>query len=78
VKTKFSAICEQVAAKGVPVVVTRRGKPLVRIEAIRGALAKPKGVWDRRAEYLKASGPLEEDFVLPAREKQTWRDLLDD
>jgi len=77
-KTKFSEICEQVATKGAPVVVTRRGKPLVRIEAIRRAQAKPKGVWDRRAEYLKANGPLKEDFMLPPREKQTWRHPLDD
>jgi len=77
-KTKLSAICAQVATKGAPVVVTRWGKPLVRIEAIRSALAKPNGVWDRRAQYLKVNGPLEEDFMLPRREKQTWRHPLDD
>lgn len=77
-KTKFSEICDEVATKGLAVVVTRRGKPLVRIEPIRNARARPKGVWDRRADYVKAHGPLTEDFALPPREKQSWRNPLDE
>lgn len=77
-KTKLSEICAEVAAKGVSVLVTRRGKPLVRIEPIRPDKAKARGIWDRRAALIKARGPLTESFTLPARSKQTWRDPLAD
>ena len=77
-KTKFSAICDQVATRGLPVVVTRRGKPLVRIVPIHPAGVKPKSVWDNRADYVKINGPLTGNFALPRREKQTWRNPLGD
>jgi prevent-host-death family protein len=77
-KTKFSEICDRVAAGGVPVVVTRRGKPLVKIEPIPAASAEPVSVWDRRAEYEKRNGRLAEDFTLPSRAKQTWQTPLGD
>ncbi len=76
-KTKFSEICTRVAASRVAVVVTRRGKPLVRIEPIRSTRARRKSVWDYRIEYEKAHGPLSEDLTLPRREEQTWRDPID-
>jgi prevent-host-death family protein len=77
-KTKFSEICERVAANGVAVVVTRRGKPLVTIEPISVPKARPSSVWDRRAVLEKKHGRFTEDFTLPPREKQTWRNPLDD
>lgn len=77
-KTKFSEICERVAAKGEAILVTRRGKPLVKIGPISESEAKPASVWERRAEYEKRHGPLTEEFSLPRREKQTWRSPLDD
>jgi prevent-host-death family protein len=77
-KTKFSAICDRVAAQGVAVVVTRRGKPIVKIEPIPAAKARPVSVWDRRAEYEKQHGRFPEDFALPPRAKQSWRNPLDD
>lgn len=77
-KTKFSEICETVAAKGTAVVVTRRGRPLVRIEPIRHTKTRPKGTWDYRADYVRTHGPLTEEFTLPARERQTWRNPLED
>lgn len=77
-KTKLSEICAEVAAKGVSVLVTRRGKPLVRIEPIRPDKTKARGIWDRRAALIKSRGPLAEDFTLPPRAKQTWRNPLAD
>jgi prevent-host-death family protein len=76
-KTKLSEICTQVAANGQPVVLTRRGKPLVRIEAIRQPKGKTKTVWDRRVEYEKKHGALTEEFTLPEKEKQTWLNPLE-
>jgi prevent-host-death family protein len=77
-KTKFSEICERVAAKGMTVVVTRRGKPLVKIEPISADQAKPASVWERRAAFEKKHGRFTEDFTVPPRQKQTWRNPLDD
>ena len=77
-KTKFSEICARVAAGGQAVLVTRRGKPLVRIEPAQAANTRRKSVWDRRAAYEKKHGPLTEPFDLPTREKQSWRNPLDD
>ena len=72
-KTKFSELCQQVAAKREPVVVTRRGKPLVKIEPVRRARSKTLSVWDLRARHVREHGPMTEDFTLPKRGKQTWR-----
>ena len=77
-KTKFSEICERVAAKGVAVVVTRRGKPLVTIEPIPVAKGRPASVWDRRADFEKKHGRIAEDFALPPRERQPWRNPVED
>ena len=76
-KTKFSEICGRVAAKGESVLVTRRGKPLVKIEPIPESESTAPSVWDRRAYHVKKQGRLTEDFTLPAREKQAWRDPFD-
>jgi prevent-host-death family protein len=77
-KTRFSEICERVAAKGEAVLVTRRGKPLVRIEPVPPDDANAASVWDRRAAYIRNHGLLTEDFTPPARRKQTWRNPLDE
>ncbi len=77
-KTTFSEICERVATTGVAVVVTRRGKPLVTIQPIPVPKGRPVSVWDRRADFEKKNGRFTEDFSLPKREKQTWRDPLGD
>jgi prevent-host-death family protein len=77
-KTKFSEICERVATRGVGVVVTRRGKPLVTIEPIPSAKGRPASVWDRRADLEKQRERFTEDFTLPPRERQTWRNPFDD
>lgn len=74
-KTKLSEICRDVATSGRAVVVTFRGKPMVRIEAVAGS-RKSESVWDRRAAYLKQNGPLKVDFDLPKRGQQKWRDPL--
>ena len=76
-KTKFSEICERVATQGVAVLVTRRGKPLVKIEPIPTAKVKPVSVWDHRAEFEKKHGRFTQNFTLPPRQKQTWRNPLE-
>jgi prevent-host-death family protein len=75
-KTKFSEICERVAAKGEAVLVTRRGKPLVTIEPVRDE-SMGASVWDRRVAYLRKHGRWTEDFPIPSRGRQAWRNPLD-
>jgi prevent-host-death family protein len=75
-KTKLSEICERVAAQGVSVMVTRRGKPLVTIEPMKPAKSGRKSVWDRRAAYEKKHGPFTDPFELPCKEKPSWRNPL--
>ena len=75
-KTRLSEICERVATGKLPVIVTRRGKPLVRIEPVEPGTARRKSVWDRRVDYERKHGKLVEDFDLPPKEKQSWRNPL--
>ena len=77
-KTRFSEICERVAASRAAVVVTRRGKPLVRIEPVGKDKNKLCSVWERRARYEKKHGRLTEDLELQAKERQVWRNPFDD
>ena len=57
-KAKLSEICEQVASTRESIVVTRRGKPLVRILPMEVA---PESVLERRNRYLKTLGRQECD-----------------
>jgi prevent-host-death family protein len=75
-RTKFSEICEQVAASREPIVVTRRGRPLVKIGPVSEGAPRTSSIWDRRAKYERRHGQLTEDFVPPSRQKQTWRNPL--
>lgn len=76
-KIKLSELCEQVAKRREPVLITRRGRPLVVIEPV-GAGKGKSSVWDERAAWEKKHGPIEEDFELPKRTRQTWRNPLED
>lgn len=58
-------------------IVTRRGAPLVRIEPVRNRKSKQRSIWGLRADYVKEHGPLTEDFCLPVRQKQDWRNPLE-
>jgi len=59
-KTKFSELCEQVATTGREIVVTRRGKSLVRIAPVAEDTGHdsraPAGVLDRLRENEAAYG----------------------
>ena len=64
VKAKLSEICEEVARSKEPVVITRRGQPLVRIDPIRMQIVSE--IWDAATVYRKVTRPTE-DLELPAR-----------
>ena len=74
-KTRLSEICEEVSRSGVGVIVTRRGKPLVRIDPV----AEDRlSVWEERAEYIARRGRLKEEFKLPQRSRELPSSPLDD
>ena len=70
-KTKLSDICDEVARTGLPVLVTRRGTALVRIEPVQEQRLSVK---ERLAQYKVKHGPTEpadpEEFELPARSRE--------
>ena len=74
-KAKLSEICEQVARSGESVVVTRRGKPLVKIEP---AEVDRSSVWEDRAEYIAHRGKIKEEFDLPERSREVPASPLDE
>lgn len=65
VKNRFSEVCDDVATKGVPCVVTRRGKPLVKIIPIE---EEKESVWSTVAESQAKYGKIKEELELPTRE----------
>ncbi|MEO8427479.1 MAG: type II toxin-antitoxin system Phd/YefM family antitoxin [Verrucomicrobiota bacterium] len=77
-KTKLSELCEQVAKRREAVVITRRGRPLVRIEPVGPGNGMSSSVWESRDAWEKKHGSMREDFELPARARQTWRNPLKD
>ncbi|MBN1270120.1 MAG: type II toxin-antitoxin system Phd/YefM family antitoxin [Kiritimatiellae bacterium] len=55
-KTRLSEICDEVAESREPVVVTKRGTPLVRIDPVEAA---PMTIKERRAAYMAEHGKKE-------------------
>lgn len=48
IKTRLSEVCDEVARTGEPVLVTRRGKPFVRIAPLESSDETPSAVWEAR------------------------------
>ena len=67
VKNKLSEICEDVASRGDPLVVTRHGKPLVKIVPYTEE-ENSSSVWDSVSECQAKYGSLQDDFELPPRD----------
>jgi len=67
IKTKLSQICEDVARTNEEVLVTKRGRPFVRIVPLSRKGAGGSEVWEARERY---AGQLQkcEELTLPERE----------
>lgn len=61
IKTRLSQVCEEVAATGECVLVTKRGKPFVRIDPLTPAHSSHSAVWETRERYL-AGQEIEEEL----------------
>ena len=74
-KTRLSELCERVASTGESIVITRRGKPLVRIDPIDRDVPC---VWDDRERYIADKGRFREEFELPERSREMPADELEE
>ena len=74
-KTRLSEICDEVSRSGDSVVITRRGKPLVRIDPVED---DKFSVWEDRAEYIARKGRMKHEFDLPSRGPELPASPLDD
>jgi prevent-host-death family protein len=74
-KTRLSEICDEVSRSGDSVVITRRGKPLVRIDPVED---DKFSVWEDRAEYIARKGRMKHEFDLPPRSPELPAAPLDD
>ncbi len=84
-KTKLSEICQKVAETGEVYTITKRGKPVVKIVAIKSESDpahefRHLSIWEARAAMEKKYGPLTEDFELAPREMdpESYKNPLDD
>ena len=77
-RTKLSELCEEVVATGEPCIITRRGEPLVRLEAVHDPRVTRESIWVKRDRHLREHGTLasETEFELPAPVSTSWRDPL--
>jgi prevent-host-death family protein len=75
-KNRLSEICNQVSKTGEPCVISRRGKPVVKLVPVEDDRASAS-VWDTVEESRARYGALDEDFILPQRSELQREDPLD-
>ncbi len=73
VKNKLSELCEDVSSGGDTLIVTRHGKPLVRIVPYHTPDSR-QSVWGTVAECQAKYGPITEELDLPDRNVATNRE----
>ena len=77
-KTRFSELCDEVAKSGKNLVVTKRGKPLVKIVPVESPKKKKGSEIGRlHREYVRKHGPWEDVFELPKRVPADYSNPLD-
>lgn len=75
-KTHFSDICEKVSRTGEPILITKRGVPIVRIDPISPD-KRISNVWSARKNFIKKHGAIDEDIEIPNRSIDKFRDPLE-
>ena len=76
-KNRLSELCNKVTETGEPCVISRRGKPIVKLVPIEG-LDEPSSVWGTVEESQAKYGPLRDDFELPERSSEMRPSPLDE
>ncbi len=77
VKTKISEICETVKETREPVLITKRGIPMVRIIPIENP-EKESNIWNLRKKFIDNNGLFTEELPLPSRKADILINPLDD
>jgi len=75
-KNRLSEICNQVSKTGQPCVISRRGKPVVKLVPVDSE-EDVASVWDTVEESRARYGELDEDFDAPERSAQQRTQPLD-
>lgn len=75
-KNRLSEICNQVSETGQPCVISRRGKPVVKLVPIEEECVSAS-VWDTVEEAQARYGALDDDFILPQRSEVSRETPLD-
>ncbi len=61
----------------IPVLITKRGIPMVRIIPIEGP-EKESNIWNIRQKFVETNGLITEELPLPSRKVETIINPLDD
>jgi prevent-host-death family protein len=70
-KTRFSEICEKVFNSREPVLITKRGVPIVKILPVTFNENQKSDIWEVREGYLQKYGEPDKDIEIPKREAET-------
>ena len=73
-KAKCLAVMDEVAATGEPVLITKRGKPVVRVAAPEGSELKKKSIFGR----LRHMGVIHGDIVSSEFSDEEWERMADE
>jgi len=65
-KNRLSELCNKVTESGEPCIISRRGKPIVKLVPIEDS-EESQSVWDTVEEAQAKYGPLDEEFEMPER-----------
>lgn len=76
-KNRLSELCNQVAESGEPCVISRRGRPIVKLVPIDEA-GPQTSVWGSVEEAQAKYGPLDADVELPKRSSEVRPSPLDE
>jgi prevent-host-death family protein len=77
VKARISEICERVKQTGEPIVITKRGVPVVRIEPITEEPDGVSEIWRLREDFVARTGELTEELEIPERRHDPAENPLD-
>lgn len=76
-KNRLSELCNQVTETGEPCVISRRGKPIVKLVPFDDAEADDS-IWGSVEEAQAKYGPLDADIGLPERSSEIRPSPLED
>lgn len=76
-KNRLSELCNKVTETGEPCVISRRGKPIVKLVPVDD-MDQANSVWGTLAESQAKYGPLDDDFELPKRSIEMRPSPLDE